>query len=171
MRALVVFFALSCSGCAGGLAWVSAVDQSAIDHSSLSSASAPPLATHGGVEPGSAESAGGFLEPPAPARPRLAQTVTLGEIELADAPESASGSPGSAAPARGEQSVIVYVQSPGAVFYDPSYRRHVSARSFRHSQRSNRRATVRPHASSERETKGPHYGPAFPFKAAPAPPW
>ena len=175
MRALVAFFALSCSGCAtSGLAWVSAGDPSAVDDPSIGSVATTAPAMLSSVQQAPAASSTGDLESPAPPKPRLAQTVTLGEIELGEAREVASGSPASAAPARGEQAVtIVYVQSP-AVVYDPGYRRYSSGRWSQRAlraQRSNQRASVRPHASSERDTPVTDYGPAFPFKAAPASPW
>jgi hypothetical protein len=174
MRVLVAFFALSCSGCAtSGLAWVSAGDPSAVDDPSMGSVATTAPAMPSSVPQISAESSTSELEPPPPS-PRLTRTVTLGEIELGEAREPNRGSDFSSfsAPrARGERAVtIVYVTSPGVV-YDPRYHGRHSGRSSQRAHRSNQRAGVRPHASPERATTVTDYGPAFPFKAAPAAPW
>jgi hypothetical protein len=174
MRGLVAFFALSCSGCAtSGLAWVSAGEPSAVDDPSIGSVVTTAPAMPSSVQRTSADSSTSDLESPPPPSPRLTRTVTLGEIELGETREPNRGSDASSSAPRapGERAVtIVYVTSPGLV-YDPRHHGRHSGRSSQRGHHSNQRASVRPHASSERDTSVTDYGPAFPFKAAPAAPW
>jgi hypothetical protein len=101
------------------------------------------------------------------ARPRLDRTVTLGEVHAGYTERSAEPSP---APAPVSVTINNYVATPSS--YDGYYAAPAIVGDFRRGDDSRpARPIARPTEPGQSWPALPSYGPAFPFKTAPASPW
>jgi hypothetical protein len=101
------------------------------------------------------------------ARPRLDRTVTLGEVDAGYTERQAQAAAG---PAPVSVTINNYANTPS--YYDGYYAGGYYGRDFRPSNDPRpARPIARPTQPGQNWPALPSYGPAFPFKTAPASPW
>jgi hypothetical protein len=101
------------------------------------------------------------------ARPRLDRTVTLGEVHAAYTERQAEATPG---PAPVSVTINNYATTPN--YYDGYYAAPYYRGDFRRGDDPRpARPSARPTQPGQSWPALPSYGPAFPFKTAPASPW
>jgi hypothetical protein len=102
------------------------------------------------------------------ARPRLDRTITLGEVHASYAERAAAPAPG---PAPVNVTINNYVAAPNPNTYDGYYAPAYYGDFRRGDHQRPGKPSARPSHPGQNWPALPSYGPAFPFKTAPASPW